>query len=114
MSASPDCKPWCDDHLTDFGEDSCHTRSVIHDDGRPEKVPAAPGTMAALFQDGVPWEISWVAFEASQDEEDEKPRIALQFFEAGDDPLKSANLYMELDELRAFHSSLTAILKDLS
>ncbi|MCC9173243.1 hypothetical protein [Arthrobacter sp. zg-Y179] len=81
---------------------------------RPEKVPPAPGTKAALVQDGLPWEISWVAFEASQDEEDEKPLIGLQFFEAGDNPVESANLYMDLDELRAFHSSLTAILKDLS
>lgn len=55
-----------------------------------------------------------MAFEATQDEEDEEPLIGFQFFEAGDDPMESANLYMDLDELRAFHSSLTAILRDFS
>ena len=114
MSASPGCKPWCNDHLTDSEEDSCHTRFVIYDDGRPEKVPPAPGTKEAFVQAALPWEISRVAFEATQDEDDEKPLIGLHFFEAGDDPMESADLYMDLDELRTFHSNLTTILKELS
>lgn len=114
MSASAGCKSWCSDHLTDSEEDSCHTRFVIYDDGRPEKVPPAPGTRAAFVQAGLPCEISSVAFEATQDEDDEKPLIGFHFFEAGDDPMESADLYMDLEELRTFHSNLTAILKDLS
>ncbi|MDM7989928.1 hypothetical protein [Arthrobacter sp. zg-Y877] len=115
MTASPNCKPWCDDHQTDSEDNSCCTRFVIYDDGRQEATPPAMAQrLEALGGGGLPPEISWVALSASQDEEDAQPLLRFQFYDAGDDPQESANLYMNLDGLRAFHSSLGAMLKGLS
>ncbi|MCC9173242.1 hypothetical protein [Arthrobacter sp. zg-Y179] len=113
MTRSPDCKPWCDNHLTKF-ENSCNTMIVIYDDGRQAEAPPTPGTMAALFRAGLPKAISWVAFVASQDEEDEKPIMDLQFFEAGDGAEQISNLHVDLDGLRTLHSSLADILREFS
>lgn len=114
MTATSDCKSWCDDHQSKYGDDDCYTKSVIYDDGRPEKAPPAPGTMAALFQEGMPMEISWVTVTASQDAEDEEPHLELQFFGAGDDPMESAILHVDLAGLSAFHSSIGAIINKIS
>ena len=116
MTALPNCKPWCDDHQTDFGENFCCTRFVIYDDGRQEATPPTPGSKAEQLQalGGLPPEISWVALGASQDEEDAEPLLRFQFYEAGEDPEEKANLYMSLDSLKAFHSSLGVILQGIS
>ncbi|MFF2032027.1 hypothetical protein [Arthrobacter sp. NPDC058192] len=113
MTASPHCKPWGNDHTSDGEEESCHTSLLIYNNGRPERVSPAPGTTSAFMQDGMPWEISWATFQAYQEEGGEEPLIELQFHEAEDDPMGSANLYMNVSELRAFNSTLTSILKDL-
>ncbi|WP_223980361.1 hypothetical protein [Arthrobacter sp. NicSoilB8] len=89
---------------------------MIFDDGREERAAPALGSLAAQFQTlgGWPADISWIAFVACQDEEDEHPTMDLQFFEAGDDVDQNSNLNVELDGLRALHSNLGAILKDFS
>lgn len=114
MTATPDCKPWCTDHQT-VGENSCYTRFMIYDDGREQESAPAPGSVAAQFQavGGWPGEISWIAFVACQDEEDEHPEMDLQFFEAGGVE-QSSNLHVDLGGLKALHSSIGAILKDFS
>jgi len=115
VTATPNCKPWCTDHKTK-GENSCSTRFLIYDDGREAKATSAPGSMAAQFQalGGWPAEISWIAFVASQDEEDEHPVMNLQFFEAGDDVEQNSDLSVELDELKELHANLGSILKKFS
>lgn len=94
----------------------CYTRFVIYDDGTEEKTAPAPGSPAAQLQalGGWPADISWIAFVASQDEEDEHPIMDLQFFEAGDDVEQNSSLHVELDGLKALHSNLGAILKNFS
>lgn len=114
MNATSNCKPWCtdDQHV---GENSCFTRFVIYDDGKESKAAPAPGSGAVQFQAGGGWpaEISWIAFVASQDEEDEHPEMDLQFFEAGGLE-QSSNLHVELGGLKALHSELGAILEAFS
>jgi hypothetical protein len=115
MSATPNCKPWCTDHQ-DSGMSECYTRFVIYDDGMEAKAAPAPGSMAAKLRalGGLPAEISWIAFVASQDEEDEHPIMNLQFFEAGDDVEQNSDLSVELDGLKELHANLGAILKKFS
>lgn len=115
MTATPNCKPWCTDHKT-VGENSCYTRFAIYDDGREASAAPAPESMAAQFQalGGWPADISWVAFVASQDGDDEHPIMDLQFFEAGDDVSQNSSLHVELDGLKTLHANLGAILKDFS
>ncbi|MET3708875.1 hypothetical protein ABIB17_003524 [Arthrobacter sp. UYEF6] len=62
---------------------------------------------------GFPGEISWIAFVASQDEEDEQPVVDLQFYEAGAD---EANCTLSLNSsvLMELRSSLGAILSEFS
>lgn len=115
MSATPNCKPWCTDHKTK-GENACYTHLVIYDDGREAKAAPAAGSMAAQFQalGGWPAEISWIAFVASQDEEDEHPIMNLHFFEAGDEVKQNSDLSVELDGLKELHANLGTILKKFS
>lgn len=114
MTATPDCKPWCKDHQTEFGDNDSQTSFMIYDDGRQEEVPPAPGTMAALFQEGMPMEVSRITMSAWQDEEDKEPFIDLEFFEVGDDPMQNAIMHVKLDDIRTLHSRLAYILKNFS
>ena len=114
MTATPTCKPWCTEHLT-VGEDSCYTRYVIYDKGEVGKSEPDEGPLAAQVEavGGFPGEISWIAFVASQDEEDEQPVMDLQFYEAGAD---EANCTLSLNSsvLMELRSSLGAILSEFS
>ncbi|MCC3268089.1 hypothetical protein MUG94_13290 [Arthrobacter gengyunqii] len=114
MTGKPDCKPWCKDHQTEFGENDCQTSFMIYDDGREEEVPPAPGSMEAFIQDGMPLEVSRITLTAWQNEEHKEPFMDLEFFEAGDDPMQSAIMHVKLDDIRTLHSRLAYILKDLS
>lgn len=112
MTKTPTCKPWCTDHQE---PDECYTRFVIYDDGAEEKAAPAPGSLAAQMRalGGWPAEISWIAFVAAQDEEDEHPVMDLQFYEAGGDEANST-LHLDADVLKKLHSELGAIIKDFS
>lgn len=114
MTATPTCKPWCSDHLT-VGEDSCYTRYVIYDDGTEERAEPAEGSFAAQFKahGGFPGEISWIAFVASQDEEDEEPVMDLQFYEAGRDEA-TCTLSVDVNVIKQLRSGLGAVLSDFS
>lgn len=115
MTATPTCKPWCTDHQT-LGEDACYTRFVIYDNGKEdEQAEHAEGSNAAQLQalGGVPAEISWIAFVASQDEEDEDPVMDLQFYEAGGDE-PTATLGLDVNVIKQLRSGLGAVLNDFS
>ncbi|WP_320536142.1 hypothetical protein [Pseudarthrobacter sp. IC2-21] len=114
MTATPTCKPWCTDHQT-VGEDACYTRYVIYDNGEVGKSEPAEGSMAAQLRavGGFPGEISWIAFVASQDEEDEHPVMDLQFYEAGADEA-NCTLPLNASVLTELRSSLGSILSKFS
>lgn len=112
MTATSNCKPWCTDHQ---GADECYTRFVIYDKGDEEKAEPTEGSLAAQFKafGGLPVDISWIAFVAAQDEEDEQPVMDLQFYETeGDEP--NSTLHLDMEALKELHSNFGAILKNFS
>lgn len=114
MTATPTCKPWCSDHLT-VGEDSCYTRYIIYDDRKEERAEPAEGSLAAQFEalGGFSGEISWIAFVASQDDEDEKPVMDLQFYETGRDEA-TFTLSLDVNVIKQLRSGLGTVLSDFS
>lgn len=112
MTATPTCKPWCTDHKS---ADECYTRFTIYDDGREESAKPDPDSLAGQFAalGGFPGQVSWISFVACQEDEDENPVMDLQFFEAGADEI-TCSLSLNLEQLKEFHASLGAVIRDFS
>jgi hypothetical protein len=102
MTATPTCKPWCDE-LSE-----CYTRVCIFDDG--EETKPAPTPAHALFQPLK--EISRIFLTVMEDEEDERPRVEIEFFETGNFTDADGVLHLDASGLKDLHAQLGALLKD--
>lgn len=108
MTATPTCKPWCDDHQYDELSE-CYTRVCIYDDG--EQTEISPGEVHPLFE--LPKEISRIFLTVMEDEEDERPRVELAFFETGNFTDAAGVLLLDSVGLKDLYARLGAVLKGI-
>lgn len=94
---------------------SATPRSQSSTMGKINKLSARRDPPGALLQalGGMPKDVAWVNFVASQDEEDEYPLMDLQFFEAGNYEAIST-LHLDMDSLKDIHSRLGAVMRKFS
>lgn len=108
MTATPTCKPWCDDHqYAELSE--CYTRVCIFDDG--QETESAPVQSHPHFAQ--PKEISRILLTLMEDEEDARPRVEVEFFEAGNFSDADGLLRLDSTGLKDLHAQLGVVLKDL-
>ncbi|MEV8183387.1 hypothetical protein [Specibacter sp. NPDC078692] len=111
MTSTPTCKPWCDDHQHDEISE-CYTRFCVFQDGAEddEESKYGPGPLGAVFQQ--PKEIGRIFLTVMEDEEDERPRVEIEFFETGNFTDATGWLHLDSRGLRDIHAQLGAVLKN--
>ncbi len=108
MTTKSTCKPWCDDHQYDEISE-CYTRVCIYDNGEEEKL--TPAQVHPLFE--LPKEISRILLTVMEDEEDERPRVELEFFQSENRFEAHGVLQLDSIGLKDLHAQLGSVLKDL-
>jgi len=119
MPASPDCKPWCDDHSDEY-ENACRNLYLLykvdavddagHEDVDPQLAALkeqSDSMMSGLFPD----QVDTIFLDVKQDlDEDEQPTMMLKFWDSTKDE-DSAQLEIDLGGLEELHAELGAAIE---
>lgn len=101
MPSRGKCQDWCE-LQDDYAAGYCRATPELFED--------ESAVTPAFFSNSGPKTVARLVFEATQDDEDERPVMNINCWEAdGDEPV--AVLYTDIDDLKKIHSRLGAVLE---